>query len=93
MSDDNNDPDFSADPVFSDVRTIDVAYCNCPKCGKRNYVYLGDMSDITAPDREAVRCWNCKTVGWLGEESRDMAVDMGYESIEEAYVEDGTEKP
>lgn len=42
------------------------AYLNavCPYCSKENNVYLGNLDDITAPDVEAIKCWNCSKKFW-----------------------------
>lgn len=32
----------------------------CPHCGSRNWINRGDMSDMTAPDVEACKCWQCE---------------------------------
>lgn len=40
---------------------MEVYYSDtCPKCGKKNFTAYGDPSDLTVPDIEGLRCWNCK---------------------------------
>ncbi len=39
----------------------------CPKCNKNNWLYHGDMDDITGWDRYSCKCWNCKHVFWVGD--------------------------
>jgi len=94
VSDEEDDlPDFSKDPTVQHAWSITMLVCVCPSCEKRNYVNLGDMDDQTAPDVETVRCWSCKKLAWLDSEVRTMAADMGHESIEDAFVEEGKEHP
>lgn len=62
----------------------------CPHCEAMNWVYLGRMEDITAPDREGMECWSCGKRSWLHWSTKS---DMGYDSIDEAYVEKGTKEP
>ena len=34
----------------------------CRYCGKENLICLGRMDDMTAPDVEGFKCWNCGSV-------------------------------
>lgn len=36
----------------------------CPKCGKKNFICLGDFDDISGVDADGIICWNCN-VSWL----------------------------
>ena len=58
---------------------------NCPKCGSVNWVCNGDESDMTRPDIDGVKCWNCKTV-WLLEDQRIVSEDDNY------FIEDGEKR-
>lgn len=31
----------------------------CPACGKVNWINNGDPSDLSRPDVEACKCWEC----------------------------------
>jgi hypothetical protein len=31
----------------------------CPQCNLRNFVNDGDTQDMTLPDIDACKCWNC----------------------------------
>ncbi len=85
--------DFSDEPCFDKFYVTATAVGTCPRCNARNYADLGDMSDQTAPDVEAVKCWSCKEVSWLNSDMRSEATCMGYESIDDVYDVDGTEHP
>lgn len=72
----------------------------CANCGARQKVYMGDPQDLTIPDREAVRCFACKRLEFIGGEEEAFAfrVDHGLpddqpitEAVlkEHAYIEDG----
>jgi hypothetical protein len=82
--------DFSKDPCLEETWTETTLRGKCPKCKKVNYVNLGDLGDQTAPDREVCVCWNCGTKSWIID--TDEAECMGYESIDDAYDVNGTEK-
>jgi hypothetical protein len=42
---------------------------NCPQCTTRNWVNLGDLSDIAAVDIEAIKCWRCERKFFLDPEN------------------------
>lgn len=75
-------------PVADNFGIYVKMWCPHDGCGKMNYVYLGRMDDQTVPDREGMACWSCGKESWLDQHTKD---DYGYESINEAYVEDGEE--
>jgi hypothetical protein len=83
---------------------IDDFHCpwQCSYCETHQVVYVGDPEDLTIPDREAVRCYNCKRVEFLGddlgEEAYAFLVDHGLPKdqsiteavlLEHALIEDG----
>jgi len=83
--------DLSNDPtVTNDSGTY--IWCVCPHedCGKKNWVYLGRMDDVTAPDREALRCWACDKLSWLSREVREESAIDG-RRLEDAFDEKGVE--
>lgn len=41
----------------------------CKHCGQIQRVYVGDQSDLTAPDTEAMECYVCKGVELMMGES------------------------
>jgi len=59
----------------------------CPHCKEVNYVDLGDLNDVTAPDVEVVICWNCDQKSWIIDD--EMLLDLDYDSIEDGYAEKG----
>ena len=63
-------------------------YCmDCPRCGVKNWVNNGNTEDLTVPDVEGIRCHSCHHEWLLGE---DFA---GLTTLENAYIEDGIERP
>ena len=58
----------------------------CPECGKKNFWYAGDPSDIAGIDTEALICWKCG-YKWLLPESEESGI-----LLEDAYVEKGEKK-
>jgi hypothetical protein len=40
--------------------------CRCPKCGRDNYIAMGDLNDCTSSmgDSPACVCWHCKHKFW-----------------------------
>lgn len=89
MSDEEEDP-LKDDPELQRVWTTTTLRGECPKCEKVNYVDLGDLEDMTAPDVEIVECWNCGTKSWI---DKSVSRDYGYESMDEGYEEKGKETP
>jgi hypothetical protein len=57
----------------------------CPKCSTKNWVYLGDLDDITGCDTHGCICYKCGHK-WIFE-----GVDL-MEDEEPTYA-DGTENP
>lgn len=75
----------------------------CSHCKTLQLAYMGDPLDLTIPDREAVRCYNCKRVELIGEPEGEegfiFRVSHGLEDdqpiteavlLEHAFIEDGT---
>jgi hypothetical protein len=44
----------------------------CPECKEDNWICLGNLDDLTQPDIEAVKCWNCPHMWWTTEESEEI---------------------
>lgn len=59
----------------------------CPDCGSQNKVYFGGPIR-TAPDVEAVKCYNCGNINWAYEDIQEDFELVG-ETLEDASVEDG----
>lgn len=57
---------------------------DCPSCKTRNWVLLGDLTDLTGTDTEAIRCWKCKHE-WLVEGAEE------WTTLEDAMMDDGRE--
>lgn len=70
---------------------------HCEKCGLTNWLNLGDMEDITAPDVEAFRCIGCKNVNLIIEEAELEAMygelEPGETWTDKVYIEDGEVPP
>jgi hypothetical protein len=86
--------DLSSDPTVTEWGTIDYVWAYCPHegCGKKNWVYTWDPADITSPFTQAMRCFSCGKLSWINKDMRDDA-ELAYETLDEAFVEDGTESP
>ena len=72
----------------------------CGNCKVANWMYIGDISDTTQPDAEAVQCWSCRSKFWLDEEESKYyymsQIEDGktmQELLEEVYVEFGKISP
>jgi len=64
----------------------------CPECKTQNWICEGDMQDMTTPDTEAIKCWNCGHSWWR---DPDTAKDM-HENPDEALedcAEEGQSDP
>ena len=55
---------------------------DCPQCKSRNWILLGDLTDLSGCDPEAVRCWKCKHV-WLVLGAEE------FTTLEVAMIDDG----
>jgi len=51
-----------------------ITRIRCCRCSKMNLVELGDTEDLTIPDVEAFRCWNCKEISWSYEGQEDQKI-------------------
>lgn len=51
----------------------------CEHCKQWNYVYVGDPYDVTRPDVDQFRCWNCEKLTWTTEDPiiKQMAKENG----------------
>jgi len=57
----------------------------CPKCKSKNYIYSSHShSDCTGIDDDAIECWNCSQVFYLGD--KDTFKDMYECDFEEEDV-------
>tara|TARA_Y100000310_G_scaffold345494_1_gene465632 strand:- start:5246 stop:5470 length:225 start_codon:yes stop_codon:yes gene_type:complete len=64
----------------------------CPDCDKDNWVNLGDMSDLTAPDVDGCICWNCGfEIYFAGAKEYYQVLNQDIET--HAFLEDGQEYP
>jgi len=50
----------------------------CPKCKTKNWVFAGDPDDLTKPDPESMKCFNCKTVSWIAQSIKE-EFELNYE--------------
>ena len=59
---------------------------DCPKCGIKCWVNDGDVSDLTMPDVEALRCWHCHHEFLIDDDhdSNELFVGDTYMSASEA---------
>jgi hypothetical protein len=68
-----------------------IGKCVCPRCGKLNFVELGDFEDFTVPDVDGYKCWNCKEVSRVNE--KIICKDADGEYVDEdgcdVWIEDG----
>ena len=37
-------------------------HSHCPSCDVKNWIYLGNQDDLTAPDADAFSCYACKRI-------------------------------
>jgi hypothetical protein len=59
-----------------------------------NWVDLGDLNDLTVPDYESCKCFNCKKLFWLSEEDDEVYNECYREGgLENSYYQDGKERP
>ncbi len=58
----------------------------CPFCQAVNWVCLGDLSDITQPDIDAIQCHKCEKKWTLHDAASEMNMD-------ECWCEKGQEQP
>jgi hypothetical protein len=70
--------------------SVTITSVDCPKCETCNWVNQGDASDMTAPDIEAVRCWQCGQSWWVDDEYRDTH-NEGDDPAD--YADDGLKTP
>lgn len=93
--DDDEELDLDEDEAPLDLskdKVCDLSgtYCStlCPHCKIKNWLYLGDMSDCTAPDVQALRCFKCKKLSWIDADTRSMAADERT-TLEDSMIETG----
>lgn len=64
----------------------------CPKCNATNWICDGDSADLTVPDVEAVKCWECHMAYWLDEEFSEeyhrATGEVGYCDSEHKTIEE-----
>lgn len=95
MDDDEEEdawPDFSKDPRIEEAWTTTTLRCRCPHCKKVNYLNLGDLNDLSAPDIEVLECWSCGKKAWILDAETAACMGQG-DSIDDFYSEKGEEKP
>lgn len=61
---------------------------SCPECDKINWVFNGDMNDLTRPDVTGVKCFSCSYEFPLDEEMAEILPGNWQD-----YIENGQEKP
>jgi hypothetical protein len=68
----------------------------CTNCQKTNWVNAGNEQDVTTPDPEAIKCWNCNEKFIIeyddyldGDENPEDLDDF----LDHAYTIQGMEKP
>jgi hypothetical protein len=70
----------------------------CQHCGQLNFVEMGDLDDLTVPDVEGYKCWNCKTVSRVNDQDdrkiicHENGEDFSDEDGCDIFVEDGKKK-
>ena len=76
-----------------------IADVNCRSCGMLNLVPLGDMQDVTRPDVDGFKCWNCKKISPLDDDKtyREVHCLGADESVQEhleteGFIEDGEKR-
>lgn len=54
---------------LASYKTDGYLHCEyrCPKCKKNNWLYHGDMDDMTGIDYFSCKCWDCNHIFWVGE--------------------------
>lgn len=62
---------------------INIFDVNCPTCKSICWVNNGDIEDLTVPDVEAGKCWNCKSNFLIN--SYDIEDDIEDKVIENTY--------
>jgi hypothetical protein len=45
--------------MLTDVHGTSWEAINCPECSINNWVCHGNLEDVTQPDRDGCKCWNC----------------------------------
>lgn len=69
------------------VQIIDI---ECPECRATNWFNNGDVSDFTAPDVEAIRCWSCLHEFFTMEDNEEIEILYGQGvAPSEVIIEDG----
>lgn len=63
-----------------------IVHSTCPHCDTRNRINQGDTYNYRGVDKEAIRCWKCNQVHFLGTEE-DFRTEY-YPLIWEDYGED-----
>lgn len=67
---------------------------NCSKCGKINWISLGDTDDCTGQEYDGYKCWNCgKVQYWEGMSLEEVKAEFMYEHDGDLNIADGFEKP
>lgn len=79
----------------------------CPNCKAVNWVYLGNLDDVTAPDIDGWKCHKCEKIhifleieDFLNIHGAEVSVDLTEEEMinrtietRQVFIEDGLEKP
>lgn len=60
----------------------------CNKCEAINWIYEGDLNDMTQQDTDGFECWNCGFQEYLGDEEW-----KGVQGEENIYYKTGNKEP